>query len=139
MDISHVSKLAKEVHPTKRNVVSVAAGIYDPLGIISPTTVQLKMFAQKLCKAKIGLDDALTGVLLSSWESLVNNLQQVLALQIPRFYLSGVDRSSIQYGLHGFFRCICWCKCCSGLLEKPNTSRNCRAFHSIKDYGCPCS
>jgi hypothetical protein len=94
--------LAKEVHPTKRNVVSVAAGIYDPLGIISPTTVQLKMFAQKLCKAKIGWDDALTGVLLSSWEALVNNLQQVNVLQIPRFYLSGVDRSSIQYGLHGF-------------------------------------
>ena len=102
VDISHVSRLAKEVHPTKRNVVSVAAGIYDPLGIISPTTVQLKMFAQKLCKAKIGWDDALTGVLLSSWESLVNNLQQVKALQIPRFYLFGVDRSSIQYGLHGF-------------------------------------
>lgn len=45
VDISHVSRLAKEVHPTKRNVVSVASGIYDPLRIISPTTVQLKMFA----------------------------------------------------------------------------------------------
>ena len=102
VDISQVSRLAKEMHPTKRNVVSVTAGIYDPLGIISPTTVQLKMFAQKLCKAKIGWDDALTGVLLSSWEALVNNLHQVIVLQIPRFYLSGVDRSSIQYGLHGF-------------------------------------
>ena len=88
VDISHVSRLAKEVHPTKRNVVSVAAGIYDPLRNISPTTVQLKMFAQKLCKAKIGWDDALTAVLLSSWEALVN---KVNALQIP-----------IQYGLHGF-------------------------------------
>ena len=30
VDISHVSRLAKEVHPTKRNVVSVVAGIYNP-------------------------------------------------------------------------------------------------------------
>ena len=38
-DFANTASLAKRVEPTKRNVISTASKIYDPLGIISPITV----------------------------------------------------------------------------------------------------
>ena len=41
-DITNTTSLAKRVEPTKRNVISTASKMYDPLGLISPITVQFK-------------------------------------------------------------------------------------------------
>ena len=37
-----VYQLLSRVQPTKRNVVGMSAKFYDPLGIVSPVTVQFK-------------------------------------------------------------------------------------------------
>ncbi|XP_033095731.1 uncharacterized protein LOC117100240 [Anneissia japonica] len=47
-----VSKIA-----TRRNILSVVSGIYDPLGICSPYTLQAKLILQSLCREKMGWDD----------------------------------------------------------------------------------
>ena len=52
-DISDVAQLANKLEPTKRNAVSLAAKLYDPLGFVSPITVQLKILFQSLCKAGV--------------------------------------------------------------------------------------
>ena len=38
-DFTNTASLAKRVEPTKRNVISTASKMYDPLGMISPITV----------------------------------------------------------------------------------------------------
>ena len=38
-DFTNAASLAKRVEPTKRNVISKASKMYDPLGMISPITV----------------------------------------------------------------------------------------------------
>ena len=43
----------------KRNVLSILADIYDPLGITSPVTVSLKILFQALCVNKIHLHEEL--------------------------------------------------------------------------------
>ena len=43
-------KFAQTLHPTKRSVLQVTARIYDPLGIISPSILAMKVLFQKLCK-----------------------------------------------------------------------------------------
>ena len=37
-DFTNTTSLAKRVEPTKRNVISKASKMYDPLGMISPIT-----------------------------------------------------------------------------------------------------
>ena len=55
--IDHVARLMKDMHPTKRNVVSLATRFFDPLGVISPITVRFKLLSQALCREKpIGTD-----------------------------------------------------------------------------------
>jgi hypothetical protein len=59
-----------DTEPTKRNVVSMTARFFDPLGIVSPVTVLFKMFFQQLCEVKLGWDDPLKGGLLKEWNRL---------------------------------------------------------------------
>ena len=48
-----VVSVANTSAPTKRHVISVSSRIYDPLGLLSPVTIQLKMLFQEICKRKI--------------------------------------------------------------------------------------
>ena len=68
-----IAKLAVELEPTKRNVVSLVGRFYDPLGFISPG---FKILFQELCESEVDWDHQLSGVLLSKWQSLVNDLQE---------------------------------------------------------------
>ena len=45
---------AQEIPPTERNLLSVLASIFDPLGIISPVIVCMKMLFQELCRDSVG-------------------------------------------------------------------------------------
>ena len=47
------------MEPTKRNVVSMSAIFFDPLGIMSPVNVQFNIFFQTLCKSKVDWDEPL--------------------------------------------------------------------------------
>ena len=42
-------ELARKLPPTKRNVLRLTASIFDPLGIISPVIMQMKLLFQLLC------------------------------------------------------------------------------------------
>lgn len=44
----------------KRHVVAIVGKFYDPLGYLSPTVVQFKMFFQEFCQSKLSWDKALT-------------------------------------------------------------------------------
>ena len=74
-NVDEIAMLAKEIEPTKRHVVAIVGKFYDPLGYLSPTVVQFKMFFQELCQAKLSWDEALTGELLDKWQFLVSGLQ----------------------------------------------------------------
>ncbi|CAB4002376.1 Hypothetical predicted protein [Paramuricea clavata] len=61
LKLNKISNLGKGLEPTKRNVLKVAAKLFDPLGLISPATVQLRMLLQDLCAKKY------------DWDKLVSN------------------------------------------------------------------
>ena len=56
-DLSGIVELAKKYKPTKRNIVRLSGKFYDPLGYMSPITVQFKNMFQELCESKVGWDD----------------------------------------------------------------------------------
>ena len=48
-DLNELAILVCSAEATKRQIVSVASRLYDPLGFISPVTIQFKMLFRDLC------------------------------------------------------------------------------------------
>ena len=58
---SKIVERMRELIPTNRNILSILASLYDPLGVISPIVVSLKVLFQELCVDKVPWDQELTG------------------------------------------------------------------------------
>ena len=72
MKLNKIVEFARNLEPTKRNVPRIAARLFDPLGLLSPVMVVLRMLLQELCLNKC------------EWDGLIpqpgrNHLQQWLA------------------------------------------------------------
>ena len=102
LNIGDVLHFMEDSEPTKRNVVSMAARFFDPLGIVSPVTILFKIFFQQLCDAKVGWDDPLTGPLRREWDQLCAALREPEPLTIPRCYFDNLPDSPLMARLIGF-------------------------------------
>lgn len=91
-----------DCQPTKKNVVSLTARFFDPLRVMSPVTINLKIFFQQLCKKKVNWDEPLTGALLKQWEHFKSSLNEPSSVQIPRCYFQDMPNSSMTSSLIGF-------------------------------------
>ena len=60
--VQEIAEVARDLSPTKRNVISVIGMFYDPLGFLSPITIRFKVFKQELCKLKLSLDEEVSGI-----------------------------------------------------------------------------
>ena len=52
---------------TKREALSELAKVYDPLGLVSPTTLVAKQLYREMCEAKLPWDRALTEQIRKQW------------------------------------------------------------------------
>ena len=52
---------------TKRSILSISARIYDPLGLLSPITIQMKMLFQIICHDKTSRDTVTEKKLENLW------------------------------------------------------------------------
>ena len=55
---------------TKRLILRTTAQLYDPLRIISPVKVLLKLIFQDVCKAGFGWDEPLPKSIADRWEEM---------------------------------------------------------------------
>ena len=83
-DFAEVIEYIKSLPPTKRSVLKCSAKLFDPLGLISPFTVNLKMWFQKLCSDKADWDDRSEGELLKKWNLLGNKFESMAKINVPR-------------------------------------------------------
>ena len=100
--LNTIASEAKEFKPTKRAVVGLTSRIYDPLGIISPIVISLKIFVQDLCEAKVGWDQKLTRKLQEKWQSIRASLCEAASFFVPQCYFSGVSQDVTSFNLCGF-------------------------------------
>ena len=86
--LTKVVSEAKALHdqPTKRNVLSIAAKVFDPLGLLEPFTVRAKMMLQELWKQKVSWDSQLPEELKPQWWAWFEELETVPLIQIRRSY-----------------------------------------------------
>lgn len=85
--------------PTKRQVLSEIAKIFDPLGLIFPVVVVAKILMQNVWISKLNWDDALDENLMEQWENFLTSLPTSEQIRIPRQVLSS---EAVYYELHGF-------------------------------------
>jgi hypothetical protein len=64
----------EKVKPTKREVLGKLARVYDPLGLVSPMTLQGKMIFREACESKISWDAPLPAKLAKLWDSWESRL-----------------------------------------------------------------
>ena len=87
---------------TKRSVLCIGAKLYDPLGLISPVFVKVKILFQDLCLDKRDWDEGLPDPLKSRWMQYVNQLKEVKNISVPRYVFSPQTDNFKNAFLHGF-------------------------------------
>ena len=73
---------------TNRSVMSSAASIFDPLGLINPLMLSVKLFIRKLHLSKLGYDEEFGSGLRSEWLSLCLKFNSSEELKFSRFAYS---------------------------------------------------
>ena len=99
---SELAQLASELSPTKRNVLKIVAKIFDPQGLITPVTAQLKVFLQKLFKENLAWDEPIPDKFREEWTGLVSKLNEVEEIAVPRYYFGSIDQKPAEVELFGF-------------------------------------
>lgn len=70
---------------TKRDVLKAIAGIFDPLGLFIPVTLQSKLYLQSLWKEDFTWDDRLNKDKREQWKEINKDLELISTYSIPRF------------------------------------------------------
>ena len=92
--------LASELPVTKRSVLSVAARIYDPLGVISPVVIPVKVLFQQICRRKGHWDQELDDDHALIWKKWISELRKAHEISLPRCYFISASESVYSAQLH---------------------------------------
>ncbi|GFW08076.1 uncharacterized protein TNCV_2978442 [Trichonephila clavipes] len=98
-DSIQVKVVHEEIVKTKRQLLSVIAQVFDPLGLFSPSVITLKIMLQELWKSKAFWDDPIPSSILENWNKFTKESKYLNSISIPRFL--GIDQNS-DIILHGF-------------------------------------
>ena len=94
-------KIAQALSATKRNVLKVAASVYDPLGILSPMVVKMKVLLQEACRLQYAWDTPLPDELARIWRKWIDDLEKMKSIVIPRSYFYRIEVEIVSHALHG--------------------------------------
>ncbi|GFW32888.1 uncharacterized protein TNCV_1774551 [Trichonephila clavipes] len=84
---------------TKRRILSESSKIFDPLGLLSPCTVFMKIFYQKLWLTKTDWDSPIPQKLTENWLKFQKAFNEINYLTVPRWVILTADNT---VKLHGF-------------------------------------
>ena len=83
---------------TKRSILSINATNYDPLGLLSPISIQLKMSCQSIFRDKASWEKRWQNLRLK----LLNDLKGLFKLIVPRYLFHSVQENVLHIELNGF-------------------------------------
>nr|CAH7732585.1 unnamed protein product [Callosobruchus chinensis] len=98
---------------SKRTMLSAISKIFDPLGIISPVIITVKILIQELWQLKISWDDSVPSSIRNTWMTFTENLTTLCEIKLPRQVML---HNASRIELHGFCSIVlCW------ISAPPNT------------------
>ena len=87
--------------PSAPSLEITAAKFFDPLGLLCPVTVRLKMLFQMLCKEKTGWDEEFQGNTFKLFMKLLTEMGKLSGIAMPRCYFIPTIKA-VDIQLHGF-------------------------------------
>ena len=84
---------------TRRSVLSSIARIFDPLGLVSPVTINAKIFMQSLWLLQLDWDSPLPTADADYWKQFLEELPELNRVAVPRWL--GVQQSPQLLEIHG--------------------------------------
>ena len=97
---SFAVKLSDQIPVTKRQILSEVTRLYDPLGWLSPTTIQLKSFIQLMWMDKISWDQTISVTIQEHYERLRQQLKELEDIKLSRRVL--LAQTTKDFQLHVF-------------------------------------
>ena len=110
----------KSVLPTKRNILGLIAKFYDPVGLIQPVIIKLKLLFQEVCLTNVDWNSKITGQLKENWRFIVRYVENLAGICMSRCYFYDIEPRDyiVLYHLHGFsgasekaYGCCIYLKC----------------------------
>ena len=101
-DLSKLAERAERLSITKRNLLSILAGLFDPLGIISPVVVPMKVLFQELCVKNVEWDEELAGDNAKRCSEWVRDVKEVRSIDLDRCVYDCLREEVLSCELHGF-------------------------------------
>ena len=103
-DLAELIEYTQSLLITKRSVLKLSAKIFDPIGLLTPFTINMRILFQILCIEKVSWDESLEGEVLVKLKSFINNLNTLKNIQVPSCYANHPMTESVMcsYQIHGF-------------------------------------
>lgn len=118
LSLAHIAEKAKDLEPTKHNVLSLLASLFDPLGLISPVRVSMKILFQEICSSRLDWDKTLTGEIKGQLCKWVKDLLQTREIKVSRC-LYEASESVTECYFTWIWRCEQESVLCHGLPRVP--------------------
>ena len=99
--VRELIEYAKSLPPTKRSVLKASAKIFDPIEVLSQFTVNFKILFQLLCCDHVDWDDQLDDKSFAHCNSLLQGLESLNLIEVPRCYFSRFDVEIESQQIHG--------------------------------------
>ena len=74
-----------EIEYSKRSIASVAASFYDPLGLILPFVMLLRIFLRNVWAEHVDWDEKLNDDLIIQFKKQISNAEMIKSIRIPRW------------------------------------------------------
>ena len=87
---------------TKRSILQVIYGVYDPLGMICPTLLEPKLLIQNLWSHKIGWDDNVPEKIKLQWTKWIEQLDYLNEIVLERCIDDKIKNNQKKYELVTF-------------------------------------
>ncbi|XP_044742314.1 uncharacterized protein LOC123304708, partial [Chrysoperla carnea] len=83
-DVLSFSISVENLECTKRNILKTVMRIWDPLGLLVPVSLHMKLLIQELWLLKLGWDEPIPNYLQNIWKAFQNELNDLSQIKIPR-------------------------------------------------------
>ncbi|XP_011165769.1 uncharacterized protein LOC105200092 [Solenopsis invicta] len=88
-----------EQRVTKRTVLLIMSQIFDPLGLVGPSTIKAKLMLQQIWKLKLKWDESVSSSLHTEWIEYVSMIASINEIRILRVVIC---KNPVKIELHGF-------------------------------------
>ena len=85
----HMLEGIEEKKITKRMLLRAVASVFDPMGVLSPIVIKLKILFQEVCKKHIDWDEFLCKEHQEMWDALMDDIRLFEDIELPRCVIEG--------------------------------------------------